>query len=1063
MRTIFLFDIKSYFKNWTIYAVLFLLIAFAVFGGTIAHFSISENIFSNSAYQISFITAFLSLTTIFFSTIFASQLLFKETDARFELVLFSTPIRKREFIIGRLTALLVINFGFVLLFSVGFLIGQSLGNKSVTSTSFILSYYLYPQILFCFINTLFVTSVLSFVGLLSKNKMLVYVSGLMLYIFYMVTLLYSGSPLMAQSMPQSDQAQLISAFIDPFGFSAFFHQTSAWSVAQRNTQVVSLSGVFLINRLSVLLISIGLIFICVKRFSFIQSTKGKKTKPVELLTETEVTPLYKTVTTNHNIIAQIKAIFSFAKIDLIYIFKSIPFVITVLALLFAQAMELYGVIEKGIRVPQNYASSGLMLSTIIQTFHGLCMIAVLYYAHEIFWRSKSVNFSLIENSTPNSQIAFFAKWLSLAIVIFLFSLLMVFEGIAFQLIFRYPHIDWVTYLELFLVCTIPLILLGGLILLIQKVTNQKYIGLGVTALFTLLMATTVGKAFLSFPLLRFLQPLNFDYSDMNGFDEYLPVFTSRLIFGIGITGILILTFGLSKKKLLKWQSLLLLSLLGIMAFYSGTGMINGYQAKDTNAGLQLQADYEKLYRKYQDLPQPTITDVITHVDLYPDKNAYTVKGTYILENKTAQNINKLLVNFSDDFTIRKAVLVNGSESINVEKQYQLIELCESFLPKQQVKFIFELDYKWKAVNGHQPFNAIVRNGSFLRISRYYPQFGYQAGNEIQDERKRKEFQLGNVTAPKLFAAPKSPNNDFINLDMTVSTSSDQTVVGVGELVKQWTSENRNHFKYITGSPVPFRFALSSAKYAIKKEIYKGRNFEIYYHPGHHENVDHLMKNAKLTIDYCEANFGAYPFKTLRFAEVSSFTKGFAATAYPATIYMTENTVFHANIKSDQQQDVINELAGHELSHLWWGNNQISPDERDGAAMLTETFAMYTEMMLLKKMYGKEETLDRIKMHLGIYNNEKGFTEEQPLYKVKQGNTHISYSKGAVIMYKLSELIGEDKVNMALKNFLEKNRYPNPKPVTTDFIHELYLVTDVTVHSKIEEMFMKITNLNERDL
>jgi hypothetical protein len=31
--------------------------------------------------------------------------------------------------------------------------------------------------------------------------------------------------------------------------------------------------------------------------------------------------------------------------------------------------------------------------------------------------------------------------------------------------------------------------------------------------------------------------------------------------------------------------------------------------------------------------------------------------------------------------------------------------------------------------------------------------------------------------------------------------------------------------------------------------------------------------------------------------------------------MTEDLIFHANIKADRQQDVINELAGHELSHL----------------------------------------------------------------------------------------------------------------------------------------------------
>lgn len=171
--------------------------------------------------------------------------------------------------------------------------------------------------------------------------------------------------------------------------------------------------------------------------------------------------------------------------------------------------------------------------------------------------------------------------------------------------------------------------------------------------------------------------------------------------------------------------------------------------------------------------------------------------------------------------------------------------------------------------------------------------------------------------------------------------------------------------------------------------------------------------------------------------------------------MTENMVFHANIKADKQQDVINELAGHELSHLWWGSNQIAPDEREGAAMLTETLAMYTEMMMYKKMYGKEKMEERVKVHQQIYDSEKGFSEDQPLYMVTAENVHISYSKGAVVMVKLSELIGEAKVNEALRNFLRLHRYPNARPLSTDLVDEILKVSDPRYHKAIKKMFMEI--------
>jgi len=488
-----------------------------------------------------------------------------------------------------------------------------------------------------------------------------------------------------------------------------------------------------------------------------------------------------------------------------------------------------------------------------------------------------------------------------------------------------------------------------------------------------------------------------------------------------------------------------------LTYFIGKSSILDYVSKDEKQVEIAQVNYEKKYRIFQNKSQPTITKVSTRVDLFPTQNAYSIKGNYVLENKTQESITEILFNFSDDFKIRKAILTTEKETISITNQYQIIRLKTPLISNQKISFDFELFYQWKPVNGHQSFNAIVENGSFMRISRYYPQIGYDASKEIEDKNSRKQHQLGKQTAITPLEAPKVLKNDFILLDMTVSTEANQTVIGVGELTKKWKENNRNVFQFKTNA-IPFRFAISSANYAVKRENYKGKSFEVYYHPTHYENVDHLIKNAKITMDYCESNFGNYPFKTIRFAEISGFTKGFNATAYPATIYMNENMSFHCNILADKKQDVINELAGHELAHLWWGNSQIDPDEREGDVMLTETLAMYTELMLLKKMYGKQKVEENVAMHQDIFESEKGFSGDVSLLKVTGDLTHVAYSKGAVVMYKLSELIGEGKVNIALKNFLAKHKYPASKPISTDFLKEVYLISDKKLHKKIDYLF-----------
>jgi len=101
-------------------------------------------------------------------------------------------------------------------------------------------------------------------------------------------------------------------------------------------------------------------------------------------------------------------------------------------------------------------------------------------------------------------------------------------------------------------------------------------------------------------------------------------------------------------------------------------------------------------------------------------------------------------------------------------------------------------------------------------------------------------------------------------------------------------------------------------------------------------------------------------------------------------------------------------------------------------------------------------LDNVNLHLGIYLDERGFSKEQPLYNMLPDNTHLCYSKGMVVMYQLQEMIGEAKINQALKQFLQKHAYPHSKPIPADLINELYAVTDSLLHTKIDDLFKKIT-------
>ena len=787
-----------------------------------------------------------------------------------------------------------------------------------------------------------------------------------------------------------------------------------------------------------------------------QKVKSKEEIPLKKVS-------YKTVFTElssskHNF----KSILSFVKLDLTFILKSIPFVLIIIGLGFILSMEIYAEIEKGIRLPQKYASSELMINTILETFPPICIIVLLFYGNELIWRSKDSNFYLMEDSTPVTIfIKMISKWFSLVNIAVILLIWTIIISVIFQLFYQYPLFNFSAYFNLFYVVGLPLLLTCGLIVSFQNLFQNKYFGLVISTILVFLTNSNLSSYFgIKHPLFRFARTFTIEISGMNGFGSYLYAFHWKMIFGICITSLLffiVVKFQKNSKFRFSFLQLITPFLLILGAIFSGININNHLEIKDEKATLDWQQNYEIKYRKFQNFAQPTITEIKTNIDLFPEKNSYKVSAIYTLQNKINEPIEKILLYVTDEIHLKKLRVEHSKDSLS-DKQFgqYWFTLSKPLQPNETIKAEIKFDYVWNPFTKHEPFNAIMENGSFMRISNYFPSLGYHSDNEISDKNERKSRKLSAETDVLSLNSSGKTAHNFINLESIISTSKNQTAIGIGDLVGTWEKGNRNFFHYKTLSLIPPRFAVSSAKYAKAKQNFRAISVEVFYHPNHQENVTHLIQNAKKTIDYCEANFGRYPFKTIRFAEISSFSKGFAATAYPATIYMAEDVIFHANIKGDKQQDVINELAGHELSHEWWGANQLVPDEREGAKLLTETLAMYTELMLVKKMYGTERVLENVRLHEGIYLSERGLIDEQPLIKTRNENAHQHYSKGLVVMYQLSELIGEEKINLALRNLFKKYSNSAISPISTDLIDELYAVAEPKFHPKIDDLFKRIT-------
>jgi hypothetical protein len=179
----------------------------------------------------------------------------------------------------------------------------------------------------------------------------------------------------------------------------------------------------------------------------------------------------------------------------------------------------------------------------------------------------------------------------------------------------------------------------------------------------------------------------------------------------------------------------------------------------------------------------------------------------------------------------------------------------------------------------------------------------------------------------------------------------------------------------------------------------------------------------------------------------------AARAFPGMVPYSEAAGFVADLRS---MDQIDYATIHELSHMWWGG-QAYGARMQGREVLNETLAQYSTLMVFK--HHDNSSL----LHTVIDNLQRGYlvsraddkSEESPVMYTDD-QAYISYGKGALAMFALQEIVGEEKVNLGLRNYLARFAFkPPPFPTSRDLVDELRAVAGPEHQDLITDWFEKI--------
>lgn len=1071
LRSLLRFEWRYHTRQASFYAaaMLFLLMGFALTGTRFG----PDSVRVNAPWLVMEATGLLSLLTLFAVAIFASNAVLRDVEHGMLEIVFATPVGRFHYLFGRFAGAALATMTVAALSAAGMLVASLMPWIPPERLGpFTLMPYLWAQLVVMLPNVLLATVLLFAIAALTRSAVATYVGAVFGYFLYFAVSALTNSPIMAQSKPGAGGGNAV-ALLDPFALSSFFEVTRYWSIAEKNDRFVALTGSLLMNRIVWLGITAGIFALVYSTFSFRVLRRSRRRDPaamkaaaIETFTPIETAPVKQSTPGIHP--RWISSYLSATRVELRALVWNVPFFLLMLLWMALAGSEAWSELFAAEFRTTLYPTTALILNSLRQPLGLFGTILLIYLAAEVVWREQNHRMASIIDTTPvPGSVMTAAKWTALAGVIASVIGSGILVGVILQISRGYTQIEPLVYLSQFYFLGLPLLLLAAAITLIQVLSPGKYTGMVFALLFVVYtrMAADVG---LAHQLWQFGSVPPVQYTDMNGFgpnasafgwfslhwtliSAFLLTIATMAWRGIGRPWRQQLHLLLRRSTLRQRSTALALFALSIASggwiFYN-TNVLNEYR---TEAGVNdWRTVYEKTYRQLAAMPQPSVTDIDLALDFYPGERRYHVASRQTLANQTKAPIRTIWVAVRREARLVKLTIA-GARLAETDSRYTMhrFELNPPLAPGARTEFRYELDFAPQGFEDGTQDDPILSNGTFLLGFRVFPTFGYRNSYELTDARERARRGLPPREATEeesdVFEASQESR---VNLTATLSTAHDQIALGVGRLERSWQSGGRRYFRYRTQSPIANAAAFGTGRYAVRKQRAGGVDIEIYSHPGHPQNVQHMLDAAVASVKAFESSFGPYKAGVLRMVEVP--TQRFAAYASPGIIWFVENRTPLTDTRDPNRLDMTTRRVVHEVSHQWWGH-QLVPPVGPGALLLVETFAKHSESMIIERLRGRPH-LDRfLEMELDRYlagrSNEE--TVEDPLLRVDR-QPYVYYAKGAVVMNAISHEIGEKALNEAIRGVLKQ-----PFATALDFLDQLRRVSPPVSYALIEEWLKEI--------
>ena len=1033
-------------------------------------------------------TFFTLLGTLAISAFITSALL-RDVEQGTDELIFSSPIRKRDYLAGRLLAALVTSVGVYVLMTLGLWLAPLMPWVDAREFGPVSnSAFLWTFAVMVLPNLLFTGALLALLATLTRSVLWVYIGVLGLLVMYGV------SAALLRDVDNTGVATLI----EPLGIRALSQTVRYWSMAERNANLPALAGYLLANRALWLGASLGLIAATFALFKTERRGTGAGRGAVNpLATDVGTAPSalapHTTRATPHfGRLALLRQFLQQVRFDTVGVFRSVPFLLMLVAGM-ANFIPTALMRESSYGVGIHPVTSQ-MLSALENSYSFLLIVVVLFYAGELVWKERAAKISDVSDAMPTPNwLPLLAKFSVLLAVIASFQAIGALVAMLIQLSKGYTQLQPMLYLQRLALDSVSYVLMGGLALVLQVFANNKFVGYALLLL-VMIGQGVLGSLDLTNHLYIFGSWANAPYSDMNGYGHFLPGqlwfqgYWMLLLAALLPLAAAFWVRGLPLTRRRRWSLAVrrlwgragvacVVALLGFAAvggfLFWNTNIRNTFRSP--NQQLDLLARYEHDYKRYENLPQPKIIAAKIEVDLHPEAQSMRVDGRYQVRNTHPTPIRDIHIDMSDEDAALVGITMGGATLVSDDKPlgYRIYRLNRPMQPGETRAIAFTLDFHPHGLTGGQAQTQLVANGTFFN-NRMFPRFGYLPSRELEDRNARRERGLGEPSRmPKLEDKAARNNSyltddaDWLAFDTTICTAADQLALAPGQLQKTFMRDGRRCFHYAMNQPMEDFYAYLSARWKVRSGDYTnlaGRQIpvSVYFDPKHPWNVGRMIDAAKASLAYYEKNFSPYQFSQLRILEFPDYAR--FAQSFAGTIPYSESLGFIMDLSNKSAVDYVSYVTAHEVAHQWWGHQVIGANVQ-GATVLSESLAQYSALMVMEHTYGRQHMRKFLKYELDEYLRGRGreALQELPLYRV-ENQPYIHYNKASLVFYRLREDMGEAALNRALRKFLQANAFGHaPYPTSLDLIGFIRAEAKPDQQALITDLFEKIVFYDDRAL